>query len=168
MVSQRLFQWDRSFIFCMMVTSFDIFDSEKLAQIFLALLMGPGFEPRVFGSGVRRSTNWATLSPLLWCKVRGTSYCALPPVICLKPRSLQLKLHNACDIYLKVKPLSLQLKQCLWVWYILNHCHCRWNPTMPVIYLKPLPLQMKQHLWYILNHCHCSWNDACDIYISLS
>ena len=36
-------------------TSQHIFDSEKLSQIFLVLLTG--FEPRVFGSRVRRSTN---------------------------------------------------------------------------------------------------------------
>ena len=34
------------------------FDSEKLSQIVLVLLAG--FEPQVFGSRVRRSTNWAT------------------------------------------------------------------------------------------------------------
>ena len=37
----------------------NIFDSEELSQMFLVLLARPGFEPRVFGSRVRRSTNWA-------------------------------------------------------------------------------------------------------------
>ena len=37
-----------------------IFDSEKLSQIFLELLMQAGFEHLVFGSWVRRCTNWAT------------------------------------------------------------------------------------------------------------
>ena len=41
----------------------NIFDSEKLSQIFLVLLMGQGFEPRVFGSRVQRSSHWATPSP---------------------------------------------------------------------------------------------------------
>ena len=34
-------------------TSENNFDSEKLLQIFLVLLMQTGFEPRVFGSRVR-------------------------------------------------------------------------------------------------------------------
>ena len=33
-------------------------------NIFLVLLTGPGFEPRVFGSRVQRSSNGATPSPL--------------------------------------------------------------------------------------------------------
>ena len=37
------------------------FDSEKLSQIFLVLLTG--FEPWVIRSWVRRSANWASLSP---------------------------------------------------------------------------------------------------------
>ena len=37
------------------------FDSEKHSQFFLVLLTR--FEPRVFGSQVRRSTNWATPTP---------------------------------------------------------------------------------------------------------
>ena len=36
-------------------------DSEKLLQLLCVLLTG--FEPQVFGSLVRRSTNWATPSP---------------------------------------------------------------------------------------------------------
>ena len=39
----------------------NIFDSEKLLQIFLVLMTG--FKPGSFGSWVRRSTNWATPSP---------------------------------------------------------------------------------------------------------
>ena len=40
----------------------NIFYSEKLSPIFLVLLAG--FKPWVFGSRVRRSTNWATPSPM--------------------------------------------------------------------------------------------------------
>ena len=40
----------------------NIFDSQKLSQIFLVLLTQAGFEPPVFGYRVRRSTNWATPS----------------------------------------------------------------------------------------------------------
>ena len=40
------------------------FDSEKLSQIRLVLLTG--FEPRVFGSRVRRSANWTTPSLRQW------------------------------------------------------------------------------------------------------
>ena len=39
------------------------FDSKKLT-LFLVRLTG--FEPRVFGSRVPRSTNWATQLPLIW------------------------------------------------------------------------------------------------------
>ena len=39
----------------------NIFDSEKLSHFGVLLT---GFEARVFGSRVRRSTHWATLSPL--------------------------------------------------------------------------------------------------------
>ena len=37
----------------------------KLSQIVIVLLTGMGFEPPVFGSRVRCSTNWATPSPNL-------------------------------------------------------------------------------------------------------
>ena len=40
----------------------NIFHTVKLSQIFLLVLL-MGFEPRVFGSRVRHSTNWATPSP---------------------------------------------------------------------------------------------------------
>ena len=57
----------------------NIFDSEKLSQIFVMLLIG--FEPRVFGSQVWCSNNWATPSPhSKWSqpllRVEGYFYCA--------------------------------------------------------------------------------------------
>ena len=46
------------------VSQHNTFGSEKLSQIFCVLLTWPGFELRVFGSRVQRSTNRATPSPL--------------------------------------------------------------------------------------------------------
>ena len=42
-----------------------IFVSEKLSHMFIVLLTQAGFKPPVFGSRVRRSTHWATPSPLM-------------------------------------------------------------------------------------------------------
>ena len=42
----------------------NIFDSENPSQFLIALLTQTGFKPRFFRSRVRRSTNWATWSPL--------------------------------------------------------------------------------------------------------
>ena len=83
-----------------LTTSRHIFDSEKLSQIVLVLPIG--FEPQVFGSLVRRSTNWATPSPeMQWTSpFRQTStsvvffYCyfwqAHPHVICCYKSDVQL------------------------------------------------------------------------------
>ena len=55
-----------------------LFCSEKLLQIVLVLLKQTGFEPRIFGSLVRRSTNWATLSHLLLASLKDWSTAATP------------------------------------------------------------------------------------------
>ena len=56
-------------IFNVRMWSFIIFDSEKLSQMFLVLLMQTGFEPRVFGSQVRCSTDWAILCVCVYVRV---------------------------------------------------------------------------------------------------
>ena len=54
------------YIYTPTTSQYNMFDSEEnLSQFVLVLLTGPGFEPPVFGSGVRRSANCAAPPPTL-------------------------------------------------------------------------------------------------------
>ena len=57
--------------------SAQLVDSEKLSNICLVPLTVPGFELRVFGSRIRRSTNWATPSS----SVISVQICSVSSVI---------------------------------------------------------------------------------------
>ena len=90
------------------------FDSENSYNVFLVLLAG--FEPRVFGSRVRRSTHWATpsASPALFYGVAQSGYCEYPGIWPTFPFYFVLHSFPKSDLFQFHIPAVSIISGCKW------------------------------------------------------
>ena len=106
----------------------NIFDSEKLSQIFLVLLTRAGFEPLILGSRVRRSTNRATPSPHDCARCRRLVHRSLLHFVCTfyiisRPDmtfAVDWALKNQLSIYLHLVHFTS--------WFLFQFCLCFLSP----------------------------------------